>query len=107
MTHFENGDVKIKEHSYFPDFYYEMRINGVLSQVVVEVKPQKEYEMVLKLNEGKLDVPENKLKKLKNFEYSLKMAYKNKNKWETMVKWCDKKGYNFIVVTEETFKRKG
>ena len=42
MTHFDNGDTKIKEHCYYPDFYYEMRMDdGRLKQVVVEVKPMK------------------------------------------------------------------
>lgn len=106
MTHFDNGDTKVKEHSYYPDFYYEMRSSsGELRQVVVEVKPMKEYKMVQQLNEGKLEVPQNGAKKLKNFEYDLKMAYKNKQKWETMIKWCNKKGYEFIIITEEHLKK--
>ena len=106
MTHFDNGDMRVKEHSYFPDFYYQMRnSDGVLKQVVVEVRPMKEYKMVQLLKEGKLEVPENGMKKLKSFEYDLKMAYKNKNKWETMIKWCDKKGYDFIIITEEHLKK--
>jgi hypothetical protein len=105
MTHFDNGDMKVKEHSYYPDFYYEMRnSDGILKQVVVEVKPQKEYEMVLKLTEGKLNVPENGLRKLKSFEYELKLAQKNRNKWETMIKWCNKKGYEFVIITENHLK---
>ena len=102
MTHFENGDVKIKRHRYYPDFYYKIRQpDGSIKDVVVEVKPQKEYDMVIKLNEGALNVPENGLKKLKSFEYDLKMAYKNKSKWETMIEWCNKKGYQFIIITEK------
>ena len=99
-------DTKVKEHCYYPDFYYEMRNSeGVLKQVVVEVKPFKEYKMVQDLNEGNLVVPENGMKKLKNFEYDLKMAYKNKNKWETMINWCNKKGYEFIIITEQHLKK--
>jgi hypothetical protein len=106
MTHFDNGDMRVKEHCYYPDFYYEMRgEDGVLKQVVVEVKPMKEYNMVIALNEGKLQVPQKGTKKLKNFEYDLKMAYKNKNKWETMISWCNKKGYEFIIITEENLKK--
>jgi hypothetical protein len=106
MTHFDNGDSKVKEHCYYPDFYYEMRkSDGVLKQVVVEVKPAKEYKMVLELNEGRLNVPDKGLKKLKNFEYDLKMAYKNKNKWETMINWCEKKGFEFIIITEDHLKK--
>jgi hypothetical protein len=106
MTHFDNGDARVKTHVYHTDFYYEMRLDdGTLKQVVVEVKPQKEYNMVLALNNGKLKVPEGRgTKKLKNFEYDLKMAYKNKNKWETMIKWCEKKGYEFIIITEQNLK---
>jgi len=105
MTHFENGDARVKKHTYYVDFYYEMRTaDGVLKQVVVEVKPKKEYNMVIALNAGKLSVPEKGTKKLKNFEYDLKMAYKNKNKWETMINWCNKKGYEFIIITEDHLK---
>lgn len=105
MTHFENGDTKVKSHIYHVDFYYEMRINGVLRQIVAEVKPMKEFNMVQALNEGRLSVPEGTTKKLKNFEYDLKMAYKNKQKWETMIEWCSKKGYEFIIITEEHLKK--
>jgi hypothetical protein len=33
------------------------------------------------------------------------MAYKNKSKWETMIQWCNKKGFEFIIITEENLKR--
>ncbi len=104
QTHFDNGDTRIKSHVYNVDFYYEMRINGEFRQIVAEVKPMKEYKMVIALTENKLEVPERGTKKLKNFEYDLKMAYKNKQKWETMISWCDKKGYDFIIITEENLK---
>ena len=65
----------------------------------------KEYKMVQDLNEGRLTVPDKSLKKLKNFEYDLKMAYKNKQKWETMISWCNKKGYEFIIITELHLKK--
>lgn len=106
MTHFDNGDMKIKNHRYYPDFFYRMRLsNGQLKEVVVEVKPMKEYKMVQSLNEGRLSIPDKGMKKLKSFEYDLKMAYKNKQKWETMINWCNKKGYEFIIITEEHLKR--
>lgn len=106
MTHFENGNIEIKKHRYYPDFFYRMRNSkGELREVVMEVKPMKEYKMVQDLNEGRLAVPEKGMKKLKSFEYDLKMAYKNKQKWETMIKWCDKKGYDFIIITEDHLKK--
>jgi hypothetical protein len=82
-----------------------MRINGELKQIVAEVKPMKEYKMVQALNEGRLEVPDKGTKKLKNFEYDLKMAYKNKQKWETVIEWCNKKGYTFIIITEDHLKK--
>lgn len=106
LTHFDNGDTKLKKHSYYPDFYYEIRTSdGNTKKVVVEVKPQKEYQMVLDLTQGRMNVPQEGLKKLRAFEYDLKMAYKNKSKWETMIAWCNKKGYEFIIITELTMKK--
>lgn len=108
LTHYKkDGDIQLKNHIYYPDFYYEMRLSdGTLRQVVVEVKPMKEYQMVVNLQEGKLESPKNKttLKKLKNLEYDVKMARKNKQKWESMIKFCDMKGFEFIVVTEKHLK---
>lgn len=108
MTHFDKGDPYIKNHTYYPDFYYEMRVNGELKQVVMEVKPQIEYNDVILLREGKFNIPQDcSLKKLKSLEYKFKMAQKNSDKWDTMIKWCNKKGFEFIIVTELTLKKKG
>jgi len=81
-THFDNGDIKVKAHSYYPDFYYEIKTdNGLNRKVVAEVKPMKEYIMVVKLQEKSLEMPNtDKMKGLKNFEYDLKMAQKNRDK---------------------------
>ena len=109
LTHFHrDGDIKVKEHCYYPDFYYEIKNkDGSIKKVVAEVKPMKEYLMVLNLTENKLSIPNNPtMKKLKNFEYDLKMAQKNREKWETMVKHCDKKGWEFIVITENIINNK-
>jgi hypothetical protein len=108
MTHFDNGDIKVKSHNYYPDFYYEMMLSdGMTKKVVAEVKPKKEFDMVVALQEGKLQVPDStsKMKKLKNFEYDLKMAQKNRDKWNTIIRFCDKKGWEFIVITEDHLKK--
>jgi hypothetical protein len=107
MTHFDNGDIKVKTHNYYPDFYYEMKLNDiVVKKVIAEVKPKKEFEMVVALQENKLEIPKSTtVKKLKNFEYDLKMAQKNRDKWNTMIKFCEKKGWEFIVITEDHLKR--
>jgi len=105
LTHFENGNAKIKNHTYYVDFFYRMKYaDGSIKEVVVEVKPQQEYNMVQALKEGKLVVPEKGTKKLKNFEFTLKMAHKNMAKWNTIIEWCNKKGYEFIIITDKHLK---
>jgi hypothetical protein len=106
MTHMIDGELKLKSHRYYPDFVYAIKLpDGRMRQVVVEVKPLKEYNMVIALQEGKLQVPEKGMKKLKSFEYDLKMAHKNKNKWETMISWCEIKGFDFLIVTEQNLNK--
>lgn len=105
LTHYNNYDTTVKDHSYYPDFYYELKnSDGIIKHVVVEVKPYKEYKMVQDLNEGRLTMPEGNIKKLRNFEYDFKMANKNNAKWQNMIEWCNKKGYEFIIVTEHQLK---
>lgn len=107
VTSMVDGDLKLKSHTYFPDFYYELVIgNGELKKVVVEVKPNKEYEDALLFERGQFKIEENlNLKKLKNLEYRFKTAQKNSEKWKTMIKWCNKKGYEFIIITELHLKK--
>lgn len=83
------------EHSYYPDFYYELRrSDGSISRVVAEVKPSNET------SEPKLPNTPT-AKQLKNFEYSLKMWNKNLSKWKYMIEYCQRKGFEFIIITEE------
>jgi hypothetical protein len=107
LTHNVNGVPILKTHTYYPDFYYELvKEDESVKKVVVEVKPQSEYSDAILFTEGKFTIPENaSLKKLRNVEYRFKMAQKNAEKWKTMIKWCNKKGFEFIIITEETFKK--
>jgi len=107
LTHVINGDVRIKEHSYFPDFYYEIKLSdGSIRSVVAEVKPKAEYNDAIMFSEGKFQTPDkSSLKKLQSLEYKFKMAQRNAEKWQTMIKWCEKKGYEFIIITEDHLKK--
>jgi len=91
----ESHQLEKTSHTYYPDFYYElMKSNGVVSKVVAEVKPLSETR------EPKLpSTPTSK--QLKNFEYSLKMWNKNLSKWKYMIEFCQRKGFEFIIITEE------
>lgn len=107
LVHSVGGIPTVKSHTYYPDFYYEMvKEDGSIKKVVVEVKPQTEYKDAILFTEGKFFIPDNaNLKKLRNIEYRFKMAQKNSEKWKTMIKWCEKKGFEFIIITDETLKK--
>jgi hypothetical protein len=91
----EDQSFKTTEHNYYPDFYYELKKDdGTISKVVAEVKPSSETK------EPKLaDNPTTK--QLKNFEYSLKMYNKNLSKWKYMIEYCERKDFQFIIITEQ------
>lgn len=86
------------KHTYYPDFYYELvRSDGTVTKVVAEVKPSSETR------EPK--IPQNPTaKQLKNLEYAIKMWNKNLSKWKYMIEWCERKGFEFIIITEERLK---
>lgn len=107
MSEVVKGILQAKSHVYYPDYYYEMRRpDGSLKQVVIEVKPAREYNDVQLFSEGKFEIKENMTsKQLVNLEYRFKMAQRNKAKWETMIAWCERKGYEFIIITEDHLKK--
>ena len=70
------------------------KADGSISKVVAEVKPYSEtVEPVLKSNPT--------AKQMKNFEYALKMYNKNLSKWTYMIEYCQRKGFEFIIITEK------
>ena len=107
MNEVVRGILQTKSHTYFPDYYYEMRTpDGTLKQVVIEVKPAKEYSDAQLFLQGKFEIKENMTsKQLVNLEFRFKTAQRNAEKWKTMIAWCDKKGYEFIIVTEDHLKK--
>lgn len=101
-----DGDVVYKNRRYYPDFYYEMKSGDIIKMVIAEVKPKSEYNDVILFREGKFNIPKDTTtKKLKNLEYKFKMSQKNSAKWETMIEFCRKKGYEFIIITDEILNR--
>jgi hypothetical protein len=86
------------DHSYYPDFYYELKkSDGSISRVVAEVKPESDtIEPKLTSNPT--------TKQLSNFEYALKMYSANLDKWKTCIEWCRIKGFQFIILTEKHLK---
>lgn len=88
-------EMETTSHGYYPDFYYELsRSDGSVSRVVAEVKASNETV------EPKLPIKPT-AKQLKNFEYALKMWNKNLSKWKYMIEYCERKGFEFIIITEK------
>ncbi len=40
-------------------------------------------------------------KQIRNLEYSLKTYNKNLQKWKYMIEYCQRKGFEFIIITEK------
>ena len=90
-------------HKYYADFYYEIKNPSnpaLMDRVLVEIKPNKE-----------LTPPENPIneteKGLKNYEYAIRTHIKNKLKWSASIDFCNKRGWKFILISEEHLKKYG
>jgi len=96
-------DMQNKSHRYYPDFYYEMidpKDPNIVEKVIVEIKPMRETQKPVRpVNET--------LKALRNYEYGYKMYMKNKLKWGAALEYCQKRGYKFVLITEEHLKKAG
>lgn len=77
---------------YFPDFFIKYKDSkGNIRKAVIEVKPKKDLKM-----------PEtNPKRKTKSWVYSVKMYAINQAKWAAAKDWCEDRGYEFRIFTEE------
>lgn len=79
-----------KYHRYFPDFIIKKRNrDGKIEVVVIEVKP---------LHQTKEPVPQKKI--TKKYLYEVKTWGINKSKWTAAKKYCDQRGWKFMIMTE-------
>ncbi len=79
-----------KMHRYYPDFVVEKKTNGGIKTLIIEVKPKKQTTE-----------PQRK-KKSKSVYIKECMRYSiNESKWKAAEKICKKKGWNFIILTED------
>jgi hypothetical protein len=79
-----------KYHRYFVDNYIKFQKDGVLHKYLIEIKPS--YQTIR---------PIKGRKKPTTFIYEAKTYIQNKAKWEAAEKWCDQKGYKFLILTEK------
>jgi len=79
-----------KIHRYFVDNFVMIREGNEIKKYLVEIKPSKQ-----------LLPPTTKYRKKSNLIYEQTMYITNKAKWDAAQKFCLKKGYSFIILTEK------
>jgi hypothetical protein len=81
-----------KIHKYYPDFIAEVkRPDGNIATFVIEIKPKRQTKP-----------PVRKNKKEKTYIQECITYSINKEKWSSAKKVCEKNGWKFIILTEDT-----
>ena len=79
-----------KIHRYFPDFVVKIRNNqGLTETIMVEIKPYAQTQP-----------PKSQTKKTKQYINEVYTWGVNSSKWESARKYCEAKGWKFIILTE-------
>lgn len=78
---------------YFVDNFVLIKEGDKLTRYLVEIKPSKQTRP-----------PETKYKKKKYLLYEQAQWAINQAKWDACKKYCDKKGYKFLILTEKELK---
>lgn len=91
-------EVDQKVHKYVTDFYVEMRTrDGSIKKYVIEVKPSDQVPGMASTKPPKRKTA----KALANYKNRMETLRKNQSKWDFARKYCQKKGYEFKVITEK------
>lgn len=78
-------------HRYFVDFYIKMRDrDGNIQEKIIEVKPKKQTRP-----------PKQPKKVTKRFLKEARTWSVNQAKWEAAETFCKKKGWEFVILTED------
>lgn len=79
-----------KVHRYFPDFVVKIRnTTGMIETIMVEIKPYDQTKP-----------PKAQTKKNKRYINEVYTWGINSAKWESAKKYCENKGWKFVVLTE-------
>ena len=79
-----------KVHRYFPDFVVKIRnTTGMIETIMVEIKPYDQTKP-----------PKAQTKKTKRYINEVYTWGINSAKWESAKKYCENKGWKFVVLTE-------
>lgn len=78
-------------HRYFPDFIIKVKTaNGTLKTWMVEVKPKKQTKP-----------PEKKKRITKQYIQEVTTWGVNQAKWEKAKEYCEDRGWQFVILTED------
>ena len=78
-------------HKYFPDFYIKVKeSNGQTKKYIIEIKPKKQtIEPIVQK------------RKTKGYIFEVVEYAKNQAKWKAAKNFCEDRGYEFKVLTED------
>lgn len=76
---------------YFVDNYVKMEIDGKIMKYLIEIKPSAQTKKPT----------HTKRKRKKTLLYETQMWAKNQAKWAAAKTWADKRGINFLILTEK------
>lgn len=79
-----------KVHRYFVDNYVVIKEGESIKKYLIEIKPYKQTK-----------IPKTKYKKKSHLIYEQKAYVINTAKWEAAKRFCHKKGYEFLILTEK------
>jgi hypothetical protein len=79
-----------KMHRYFVDNFVQIKEGNKVKRYLVEIKPS-----------SQLSPPKTKYRKKSNLIYEQTMFITNQAKWQAAREWCNKKGFEFIIITEK------
>ena len=77
-------------HRYFPDFEVTLNTSKGIKKTIIEVKPKKQ-----------LQPPKKPKRKTKNYMFELSEYAKNMAKWQAAKAYCDDKGWEWLILTED------
>lgn len=76
-------------HRYFPDFWVKAKTNEGVKEFILEVKPERETQQ-----------PKKPKRVSKRFLKEVATWGVNKAKWVAARHWCERKGMEFQIITE-------
>ena len=83
-----------KIHRYYPDFYVKVKQpNHTVVKYIVEIKPKRQTKPPRR----------NPKRKTKSWLWEVKEYSKNQAKWDSALKFCEKQGMEFKILTEDQF----